>query len=69
MTINWVVLDPPERKRTYLFAGGERITFLNVTKIEVRPSGFHRLETADGKKAFIRSTWLSMEIDVDAWTF
>ena len=67
--VNWTQLQPPERSRTYRFPGGDRITFANVVKVEVRPSGMHRLETADGKKAFVRPTWLSMEIDADAWTF
>ncbi len=67
--INWTVLDPPERKRTYRFAGGDRVTFANVVKVEVRESGMHRIETAKGQKAFVRPTWLSMEIEVDEWTF
>ena len=45
MTINWVVLDPPERKRTYRFPTCE-ISFDNVIRIEVRDSGKHRIETA-----------------------
>ena len=66
--INWVVLDPPERKRVYHFPGADRATFANVTKIEVRASGVHRIE-ADGKKFFVQPGWLWMEIDVDEWTF
>jgi hypothetical protein len=67
--ITWTVLNPPERRRTYHFAGGDTITFENVVRIEVRPSGKHRIETADGRKVFVSPDWLWLEIDVDAWTF
>jgi hypothetical protein len=66
--INWTILDPPERKRTYIFAG-ETLVFKNVTKIEVRDSGKHRIETADGIKAFVAPGWLCLEVDADQWTF
>jgi hypothetical protein len=46
--INWTELAPPERKRTYHFPGGDTVSFENVTRIEVRDSGKHRVETADG---------------------
>jgi len=67
--IKWTELDPPERKRTYLFPGGERVTFENVVRVEVRESGKHRVETADGRKAFVCPGWLVMEIDTAEWTF
>jgi|SRR5579871_2864186 len=66
--INWTELNPPERKRTYHFPDGECVSFENVTRIEVRESGKHRIETADGRKAFVCPGWLWMELDMDAWT-
>jgi hypothetical protein len=66
--INWTELAPPERKRTYHFPGGDTVSFENVTRIEVRDSGKHRVETADGRKAFVCPGWLWLEIDVDQWT-
>lgn len=62
-------LDSPERKRIYIFPGGDRVEFVHVTGLEVRPSGRHRVETADGQKAIVAAHWLAIEIDVDAWTF
>jgi hypothetical protein len=67
--INWTELDPPERKRTYYFPGGEFVTFENVMRVEVRESGKHRIQTGAGRKAFVCPGWLWMEIDVDDWTF
>lgn len=61
-------LDPPERKRTYHFPG-RSLTVENVSAICVRPSGTHRLETADGKKFIVAPGWLMIELDMDAWTF
>jgi hypothetical protein len=66
--INWVELNPPERRRTYCFPD-KTVTFYNVVRLEVRQSGKHRIETADGVKAFISPSWLWMEIDTDEWTF
>jgi hypothetical protein len=66
--IKWTELNPAERKRTYHFPGGDSISFENVVRIEVRDSGKHRIETADGRKAFVCPGWLWMEIDVPEWT-
>lgn len=55
--IEMVKLSAPERSRTYVYAlkgGGEfRTTLENVTAVCVRPSGTHRLETADGRKHIV----------------
>lgn len=67
--INWVELNPPERSRTYYFPGGGKVVFENVTRIEVRESGKHRIETANGRKAFVSPSWIMMEVDTDQWTF
>jgi hypothetical protein len=66
--IKWTELNPPERKRTYVFPGNVKVEFDNVARIEVRDSGKHRIETADGVRAFVSPGWLYMMLDVDAWT-
>lgn len=66
--IHWVVLDPPERKRKYHYSITEVLIVENVSKIEVRPSGTHRLECSDGRKLFVSPGWLWIELDVDNWT-
>jgi len=67
--IKWTELNPLEHRRTYHFPGGYVASFENVTRIEVRESGKHRIETADGRKAFVAPGWMWMEIKTDAWTF
>ena len=52
----------------YHYAGGHTITLKNVTGLCVRPSGTHRLETADGRKWIVPPGWLAIELDMDAWT-
>lgn len=64
----FVKIDPPEKSRTYRFSGGS-VTFTNVTHVCVRPSGTHRLQTADGKKHIVSIGWLSIELDIENWTF
>jgi hypothetical protein len=66
--LKFTELNPPERSRTYVFPTGT-VTYHNVTKVCVRPSGTHRLETADGQKHIVNPGWLSMDLDMDAWTF
>lgn len=66
--MNFTKLDPPERKRTYHFRG-QSISYENVTAIEVRSSGRHRLELADGRKIIVQPDWLAVELEVDSWTF
>lgn len=61
-------LSPPERARTYTFPGGDKLTLKEVTEFAARPSGTHRLKTADGRLHIVRSTWLHIEIDADGWT-
>lgn len=66
--INWTELNPPERKRVYHFPGGQKVEFENVVRIEIRDSGKHRIETADGRKAIINVGWLWLKIDTSEWT-
>lgn len=63
-----VKLTYPERKRTYHFPGGEKVTLEDVTHLLVRPSGTHRLMTSDGRKWIVPVGWLAIEIDADEWT-
>jgi hypothetical protein len=60
-------LDPPEKKRTYHFAQ-RSFVLENVVALCVRPSGTHRLETADGRKWIVPTGWLVIELEVEAWT-
>lgn len=66
--IKWIQLDPPEKLRRYHFTKDSVIEFENVVRVEIRPSGKHRIETAEGRKAFVASGWLWMEIETDEWT-
>lgn len=66
--IKWTELNPPERKRTYRYLGGEELVIENVARIEVRESGKHRIETVTGEKYFVAPGWLWIKIDVEAWT-
>lgn len=61
-------IDPPEKSRTYYFPSG-KLTIENVVAVCVRPSGTHRVETADGRKWIIPPTWIGIELDVTDWTF
>lgn len=66
--LKFLRIDPPERKRIYVFPSGQ-VIFENVVEICVRPSGTHRLVTADGKKHIVSIGWLSITLEVDEWTF
>lgn len=61
-------LSPPERRRAYVFEK-RTIEFRDVRRIAVSASGYHRLETGDGKKYIVAPGWLMIELDVDDWTF
>lgn len=67
-TVSMTAINPPEKRRVYHFAGGEKIELENVTGVCVRFSGTHRLETADGRKWIVRTGWLAIELDMEAWT-
>jgi hypothetical protein len=56
-----------ERSRTYTFGDGT-VTVEKVTRLCVRPSGTHRLETVDGKKVIVAASWLSISVDADEWS-
>lgn len=67
--LDFIELVVPERKRTYTYADGACLEFADVVRVCVRPSGTHRLETADGGKHIVPAGWLAMTLDVDEWTF
>ncbi len=67
--MDFVKINPPEKKRTYLFPGGNKVEVENVCAVCVRPSGNHRLETTDGRKLIVAAGWLSIELTMSAWTF
>jgi hypothetical protein len=56
-----------EKSRTYHFANGD-FTVANLARICVRPSGTHRLETADGKKYIVPAGWLAIEVVAERWS-
>lgn len=62
-------LAHPERKRTYVFPGEQKLELTDVTHVEVRASGKHRITTAGGRKLFVNSGWLWLEIETDEWSF
>lgn len=69
MPIEFKMIDPPERKRTYYFANGSTVVVQNVMGLRVSDSGTHRLETTDGRKVIVNNNWLAIELDIDAWSF
>jgi hypothetical protein len=64
-------LTPPERKRVYHVEGGHKFELTIVTHFLARPSGTHRLRTADGRLWVIPAAVVNrsaIEIDADGWT-
>ncbi len=66
--LDFTRIEPPEKKRTYLFANGQ-VSFENVVAVCIRPSGSHRLELADGRKIIVAANWLAIELEIGSWTF
>lgn len=59
-----------EKKRTYVFPGGDRVVFEGVEAISVRSSGRHRLNMADGRLVIVQTGWLAIEIEgLEGWVF
>lgn len=61
-------LVPTERSRAYHFPGGEIVVLEHVTHFVARPSGTHRLKTADGRLHIIPTGWLHIELVVSNFT-
>lgn len=68
MSIEMTELDKPERKRTYVFPGGETITLEKVTHFLCRESGTHRLKTDDGLYHIVPTGWIHIILDMEDWT-
>lgn len=58
----------PERTRKYGYADGTFVQFKDVTHVLARPSGTHRLKTADGMLHIVNPGWRFITIDADDWT-
>lgn len=61
-------LDAAEKRRVYTFPNNEKITINNVTHFLARPSGTHRLQTADGKLHIVPAGWLHVEIEASGFS-
>jgi hypothetical protein len=64
----WIELNPPEKKRTYLYPNKEKIEYKGVTKLKVSSSGNHYIETAGGVKAIVAPGWRAILLEMDKWT-
>jgi len=72
--LEFTEITSPERSRTYIFPAEEgpalyEMKIEGVVRVCARPSGAHRLETADGSKYIVPAGWLAIKIDADAWSF
>lgn len=56
-----------EDRRTYIYPDGQ-FTVEGVVRLLVRPSGTHRLETADGRKFIVAAGWLAIEVVAKDWS-
>ncbi len=63
-----IKLATPEKCRIYHYKD-HQIAIKDVVAVCVRPSGSHRLETADGKKWIIMPGWDAVELETETWTF
>ncbi|SDH43655.1 hypothetical protein [Microbacterium sp. 77mftsu3.1] len=52
-----------ELTRTYDFGHGAEVTLADVVELIVRPSGSHRVRTADGRLHYVAKGWLAIHID------
>jgi hypothetical protein len=58
-----------ENRRTYVFPNGE-LPIDNVRELIVRPSGSHRITTAEGELILVAAGWIGIRIldDTHTWT-
>ena len=52
-----------EKTRTYEFSWDKKVILEDVIELIVRPSGTHRIRTADGNLHIIAPGWLAIHID------
>lgn len=63
-----------ETKRTYVYPPsaenpqGFRYEVKDVVRLHVRPSGSHRLETAEGLKLVVMPGFKAIEVEAPAWS-
>ena len=60
--------DPAEKSRTYVFPNGSVVVLKDITELIVRPSGTHRLKTADGHSHIIPAGWIHIELEINDWS-
>lgn len=63
------VINPPERRRVYVFPNNEIVLLENVTALAVSENGTHYVETEDGEHHVINKGWLEIDLDIDDWAF
>jgi len=64
----WMVINPPEASRTYVFPYKE-LRFLKISRIFVSKSGTHYIEHVEGK-SIIPPKWICINLGgVDRWTY
>jgi hypothetical protein len=59
-----------ERSRVYAYGNGKSVKLADVVELVVRPSGNHRVRTADGLLHIVAPGWLAIHIDDggNGWT-
>lgn len=57
-----------ERTRIYVYPSGVRYAVVDVTRISMDKMGDHLIECADGTKKKVKSGYIAIEYDADAWS-
>jgi hypothetical protein len=63
----WIVLDPPEKLREYVYPDGEALSYTNVTRLKVNDEGMHYIDHEDGRD-IIAPGWRAVHLEVDRWS-
>jgi hypothetical protein len=63
----WLDINPPEKKRTYMYADGTELSIAGVCRLRVSQSGTHYINTPDGKY-IVPKGWRAIRLDIDSWT-
>lgn len=59
-------MKTPEKKRVYLFPGGDRVEIENVIESRASRHGNHQLTTSDGTVVVIPWGWISLTFPAEA---
>lgn len=62
----WYKLDPPEKRREYVYPDGG-LVFFGVTDLKVSSHGNHYFKHQDGY-AIVAHGWRAILLDIDAMT-